>query len=153
MSSITYVVSLLGPSLAAATMSAMLWLPFWLGVFLLLLAVVMISLLPEDRPETGSVQRSPDGVSDPLLARSSTDYRSVDDDLVFAKRHELPLLQQVLRRMGIMRTFLGSSRRNLTLLLFSMVLTSLASADTKLLPQYISKRYHWKFASASVSRF
>ncbi|GKT47568.1 MFS efflux pump atnC [Colletotrichum spaethianum] len=35
----------------------------------------------------------------------------------------------------------------MTLLLISFVLTSLASSDTKLLVQYISKRYGWTFAS------
>src|SRR6478735_8557406 len=46
MSSVSYVVALLGPALASATMSLSLSLPFWLGISLLLLAVPTIQRLP-----------------------------------------------------------------------------------------------------------
>jgi hypothetical protein len=40
-------------------------------------------------------------------------------------------------------------RRNFQVLLISFFLTALASSDTKLLVQYISKRYSWSFAQVS----
>jgi hypothetical protein len=42
-------------------------------------------------------------------------------------------------------------RRNFQVLLCSFFLTALASSDTKLLVQYISKRYEWTFAEVSLS--
>jgi hypothetical protein len=41
-------------------------------------------------------------------------------------------------------------RRNFQVLLISFFLTALASSDTKLLVQYISKRYGWSFARVSL---
>jgi hypothetical protein len=45
-------------------------------------------------------------------------------------------------------TRLVIGRRNFQLMLASVLLTALASSDTRLLVQYISKRYEWKFAEA-----
>jgi len=42
-------------------------------------------------------------------------------------------------------------RRNFQVLLCSFFLTALASSDTKLLVQYISKRYEWTFAQVRVT--
>lgn len=57
-------------------------------------------------------------------------------------------MASISKRFMTMRTTLISHPRNFTLLLASFFLTSLASSDTKLLVQYISKRYQWTFASA-----
>jgi hypothetical protein len=43
---------------------------------------------------------------------------------------------------------LVTGRRHFQVLLVSFFLTALASSDTKLLVQYISKRYEWTFAQA-----
>ncbi|OTB00794.1 hypothetical protein M426DRAFT_26270 [Hypoxylon sp. CI-4A] len=58
------------------------------------------------------------------------------------------LLKPIIERFHTLYSIIRSHPRNLTLLLVSFFLTSLASSDTKLLAQYISKRYHWEFASA-----
>jgi hypothetical protein len=57
-------------------------------------------------------------------------------------------LHPVADRFRALQRILTSHPRNFTLLLFSFLLTSLACSDTKLLAQYISKRYNWTFASA-----
>ncbi|OHE95015.1 major facilitator superfamily transporter [Colletotrichum orchidophilum] len=133
MSSVSYVVNLLGPALASASMSLLLWLPFWIGIGLLLLGIPAVSLLEE----------SPDGHLDaddqarPLLSSPVLKAQDADSSL----------LRSILQRFGVLRSIVASHPRNMTLLLISFVLTSLASSDTKLLVQYISKRYHWTFAS------
>ncbi|KAG6360864.1 hypothetical protein INS49_011931 [Diaporthe citri] len=64
MSSITYVVNLLGPALASASMTLLLWLPFWIGITLLAIAIPTISMLPDHN--TAKDQR--DEQSQPLLS-------------------------------------------------------------------------------------
>ncbi|KAF4967047.1 hypothetical protein FSARC_5338 [Fusarium sarcochroum] len=137
MSSVSYVVALLGPALASSTMSLSLWLPFWLGILLLLLAVPTIHMLPSSKQLNGKdivdeEQREP-LLSSPLL-KAQDDQKS--------------LFHSVAERLETIKTIVVSHPRNFTLLLFSFALTSLASSDTKLLVQYISGRYHWAFASA-----
>ncbi|ETS75496.1 hypothetical protein PFICI_12440 [Pestalotiopsis fici W106-1] len=140
MSSISYVVALLGPALASASMSILLWLPFFVGITLLLLAVPTISLLP-DHPEgefTGLSHQAQDEQSRPLIS----------SPLLKAQDADTSAFTAISKRCETLRAMLASHTRNLLLLFISFFLTSLASSDTKLLPQYISKRYHWTFASA-----
>jgi hypothetical protein len=56
-------------------------------------------------------------------------------------------LQSITHALKKMRALL-TGRRNFQVLLVSFFLTALASSDTKLLVQYISKRYEWTFAQA-----
>lgn len=139
LSSVSYVVALLGPAMAATAMSVSLWLPFWLGIFLLCLAVPAIHLLPAgeihsaDRASPDEEQREPLLSSPRLKAQEARQFH---------------LLRSTAERLRTLRTIITSHPRNFTLLLLSFMLTSLASSDTKLLMQYISGRYHWTFASA-----
>lgn len=140
MSSISYVVALLGPALAAATMSISLWLPFSLGIVLLILAVPTISLVPDHAATNGSG-----------LSRAAVDEQSrplISSPLLKAQDLENSAMQAIFKRLQAIKSMLASHPRNLTLLFFSFFLTSLASSDTKLLAQYISKRYQWTFVSA-----
>ncbi|KAK1494924.1 major facilitator superfamily transporter [Colletotrichum abscissum] len=133
MGSVSYVVNLLGPALASASMSLLLWLPFWIGIALLLLAIPAISLLeesPDSHPDADDQAR-------PLLSSPVLKAQDADSSL----------LRSILQRFGVLKSIVAGHPRNMTLLLISFVLTSLASSDTKLLVQYISKRYHWTFAS------
>ncbi|KAK0382037.1 major facilitator superfamily transporter [Colletotrichum limetticola] len=133
MGSVSYVVNLLGPALASASMSLLLWLPFWIGIALLLLAIPTISLLeesPDSHPDADDQAR-------PLLSSPVLKAQDADSSL----------LRSILQRFGVLKSIVAGHPRNMTLLLISFVLTSLASSDTKLLVQYISKRYHWTFAS------
>lgn len=134
MSSISYVVNLLGPALASLSMTILLWLPFWIGVALLVAAVPVIRLLPDHAPSSAHV----DEQSQPLLSSPLLKAQDADDSL----------LHSVAERFRKIQTVLASHSRNFSLMLICFLLTSLASSDTKLLVQYISKRYHWTFASA-----
>ncbi|KAK1974549.1 major facilitator superfamily transporter [Colletotrichum cereale] len=139
MSSVSYVVNLLGPALASASMSLLLWLPFWIGVSMLVLAIPVISLMDDSSEiySRSSVFRSPDDQARPLLSSPVLKARDADTSL----------LRSIVQRFGVLRSIIASHPRNMTFLLISFVLTSLASSDTKLLVQYISKRYGWTFAS------
>lgn len=134
MSSITYVVNLLGPALASASMTLLLWLPFWIGITLLGFAIPIISMLPDQN--TAKDQR--DEQSQPLLS----------SPLLKAQDSRPTILRSVMNRFHALRVALASHPWNFSLLLACFFLASLASSDTKLLVQYISKRYQWTFASA-----
>ncbi|KAK7956575.1 MFS general substrate transporter [Apiospora aurea] len=141
MGSISYVVALGGPALAAASMTVLIWLPFWIGIALLLLAVPAVSLLP-DHLGKAEANRSNNATTleqaEPLIPSLALAVPLSQDSIVRA----------ILRRLGTLRSIIASHPRNLTLMFICFFLSSLASSDTKLLPQYISKRYHWSFASA-----
>ncbi|KAI8949164.1 hypothetical protein F4801DRAFT_421941 [Xylaria longipes] len=132
MTALTSVIGFLSPAIAAAAMTIRLSLPFWLGIIFLLMALPTIMLLPadDDVPDDTTEARRPLISSPTLKARSS----------------RAPLVASVVDRVHSLVAAVANFQ--LALLLLSMFLTSLASADTKLLAQYISKRYHWTFASA-----
>lgn len=134
MSSISYVVNLLGPALASGSMTVLLWLPFYIGIGLLAIAIPVISMLPDH----GASSSRRDEQAEPLLS----------SPLLKAQDSEHSALQSVVNRFRTLKTVLASHPRNFSLLLVCFLLASLASSDTKLLVQYISKRYHWTFASA-----
>jgi hypothetical protein len=138
MSSVSYVVALLGPALASSTMTLSLWLPFWLGTFLLSLAVPTIQMLPTQGNTNKGTDGDDESQHEPLLSSPR----------MKAQSHHEPLLQSVIDRLQTIKTIVVSHPKNFSLLLFSFMLTSLASSDTKLLVQYISARYKWTFASA-----
>ncbi|KAF5715954.1 hypothetical protein FMUND_6599 [Fusarium mundagurra] len=138
MSSVSYVVALLGPALASSTMSLSLWLPFWLGIFLLSLAIPAIQMLPKQGNTDIGTDGDDESQHEPLLSSPR----------IKAQSHHEPLLQSVIDRLQTIKTIIVSHPKNFSLLLFSFMLTSLASSDTKLLVQYISARYKWTFASA-----
>lgn len=104
----------------------------YIGVILLLASVFAIAALPSRKPSPSTSDDSQPLLSSPLL--KSQDHPS--------------LTSSISNRFATLRTTLASHPRNFTLLLASFFLTSLASSDTKLLVQYISKRYNWTFASA-----
>lgn len=133
MSSITYIVNLLGPALASASMTLLLWLPFWIGITLLGVAIPIISMLPDN-----STAKERDEQSQPLLS----------SPLLKAQDSRPTILHSVVNRFHSLRVALASHPWNFSLLLACFLLASLASSDTKLLVQYISKRYQWTFASA-----
>ncbi|KAL5117670.1 hypothetical protein ACEQ8H_004418 [Pleosporales sp. CAS-2024a] len=150
-SSTSYVVSFLGPSLAASTMSISLWLPFWINILLLSCAIPVISRLPSMR-RTAKLR---------CLASDESVYgtRAEEAESLLEEHDEFPnLLSNAFERhTSIWQTMLSAiktlqrlvaGRRNFQVLLVSFWLTALASSDTKLLVQYISKRYEWTFAQA-----
>lgn len=132
MTALTSVVGFLSPAIAAAVMSLQLSLPFWLGVVFLVLALPTVLLLrgDDDVPDDTAEARRP-LISSPTLKAQGARVSLIAS--VVDRVHSL---------VNAVRNF------HLALLLLSMLLTSLASADTKFLAQYISTRYHWTFASA-----
>ncbi|KAI0534216.1 major facilitator superfamily domain-containing protein [Xylaria digitata] len=133
MTALTSVIGFLSPAIAAAAMTIQLSLPFWLGTIFLVLALPTVLLLPVDDhvpDDTTEAQQRP-LISSPTLK---------------AQASRTSLIASVINRIHSLVSAVGNLQ--LALLLLSMFLTSLASADTKLLAQYISKRYHWTFASA-----
>ncbi|KAJ4992769.1 major facilitator superfamily transporter [Stagonosporopsis vannaccii] len=151
-SSTSYVVSFLGPTLASTAMSWNVWLPFWTNISLLTCAIPTIMLLPiKSKPTliTSSADLAEGSPSDdleeagPLLAGS--DGQTSHYANAFEKPHGfIQECTQATRKL----TSLIKGRRNFQVLLSSFFLTALASSDTKLLVQYISKRYEWTFAQA-----
>ena len=118
-------------------MALLLWLPLWIGIILIVLALPVARFLPQSA--LYHRKRSPndsdaDGSSTPLLF-STFSLRQTD------------LKSTITARLQTTLTILNSPTRNFLLLLALFFLASLASSDTKLLPLYISNRYHWRFAS------
>ncbi|KAF5025989.1 hypothetical protein F66182_1930 [Fusarium sp. NRRL 66182] len=81
MNSVSYAVALLGPALAASTLTVSLWLPFGLGVVLLLLALPAMHMLPS-QPRVNSERHGHDEelrqalTSSPLL-KAQDDQKSL----------------------------------------------------------------------------
>ncbi|RYP92933.1 hypothetical protein DL770_000983 [Monosporascus sp. CRB-9-2] len=144
MSSVSYVVNLLGPGVAALTMSIKLWLPPFLAICLLLLAIPTVLLLPSTNMIGNSTSFSTDHNDEqrqPLIPSPILKAQQ-------AQKAQSSVWRSIRDRFRALRFIVASHPRNLILLLASFLLTALASSDTKLLAQYISKRYHWTFASA-----
>ncbi|KAI1099446.1 major facilitator superfamily transporter [Jackrogersella minutella] len=132
---VSYVVTFVGPGLAGATMTFNLFLPLLISICLLLLAIPTISLLadPTHEPPTSEDEQRRPLISSPVLKAQDT---------------RTSVLKPIIERFRTLHSIVRSHPRNLSLLLVSFFLTALASSDTTLLAQYISKSYHWEFASA-----
>lgn len=132
-----------------------IYLPFYIGLFFLFLATIMIL----------KIHQSP--LSKSYFYHNSSDSESSEPSLVSLRPEPIPsplqfcystarvlcskistIIWAILDRLSVLRTIISSHPFNFSLLLLSFALTSLASSDTKLLPQYISARYNWSFVSA-----
>ncbi|KAL5447892.1 hypothetical protein PMIN07_001833 [Paraphaeosphaeria minitans] len=147
-SSTSYVVSFLGPTLASFTMSRNLWAPFCVTIVLLALAIPMIKLLPDNGlgPVRSIMAVEANETADevgPLLRQSE----DAPDHYSNAFDTRPSMLQRIISTVRKLVALING-RRNFQILLCSFFLTALASSDTKLLVQYISKRYDWTFAQA-----
>lgn len=142
--------SFLGPTLASFTMSTNLWLPFWINIVLLACAIPTITHLPGlASNQIKTIASAAHGVVDteesgPLLENQHDDP-SHHYSPAFEPQPSFPQsIAQAIRKLLQLMT----NRPNFQILLLSFFLTALASSDTKLLVQYISKRYEWTFAQA-----
>lgn len=115
-------------------MSTLLWLPLWIGIALLLLALPVISSFPSATRHHRSASSEEEGDATVPLIPTRTSQRF---DLRSSTTH----------RFRTILSLLTNPTRHLVLLLTVFFLASLASSDTKLLPLYISKRYGWRFSS------
>jgi hypothetical protein len=130
-------------------MSRNLYLPFWINMALLTCVIPTIRMLPETHDISMNSAASAESdeyateESGPLLeGRTSSPER-------YSTAFE-PQTGVVISVIGAIRKLirLTAGRRNFQTLLCSFFLTAQASSDTKLLVQYISKRYEWTFAEA-----
>lgn len=142
----------MGPTLASFSMSKNLWLPFWIYIALLTCAIPTISLLPRTQVATVAAIESAEVGSDraeevgPLLGRRDSSPHQFSN----AFETQPGISQSVINAIRKMIR-LVTGRRNFQVLLCSFFLTALASSDTKLLVQYISKRYQWTFAKVGLA--
>ncbi|AEO67916.1 uncharacterized protein THITE_2031644, partial [Thermothielavioides terrestris NRRL 8126] len=142
----------LGPALASASMSALLWLPLWIGIFLLLLAVPAVSALRlPSRPQHRNLHLDSDpeanDPSTPLIPPQNSPPRTSSSDSDSESNRTRPALAaRTTARLRALRRLLAAPSRNLALLLAVFFLAALASADTRLLPLYVSARYAWRLA-------
>jgi hypothetical protein len=123
-------------------MSRNLWLPFWINIALLACAVPTISSLPACQNAPIDTIASTEEAGPLLDDRDESPTRfsnAFDTDPGFFQA----VIQSVRKLVHLV-----TGRRHFQILLGSFFLTALASSDTKLLVQYISKRYEWTFAQA-----
>jgi hypothetical protein len=130
-------------------MSRNLWLPFWINIVLLACAVPATNMLPESQGSHVKTIASADRGSEAAeeAGRLLDDHDESPSRYSSAFNSHASIVQSMIQAIRrLIRLIVG--RRNFQVLLVSFFLTALASSDTKLLVQYISKRYEWTFAQA-----
>ncbi|KAL1646117.1 hypothetical protein SLS58_003537 [Diplodia intermedia] len=141
-SSVNYVISLFGPSLASLAMSRDIWLPFYLSIGFFVATLPTIYLLP-----TTVSQRSKTSPDDVGHSDGPEGESLLGSDPISAIRpnKRTRLSARLFAPVGtIARLVVG--RHNFQIhLIGGFFLPALASSNTHLLPQYTSKRYGWKF--------
>jgi hypothetical protein len=127
-------------------MSKNLWFPFWLNIALLACAVPAVNFLPGTPVRTIISVRSGSDIEE---AAGPLHQERSESPSRYASAFEThpSIFQSIVHAVQKIRR-LVTNRPNFQILLFSMFLTAVASSDTKLLVQYISKRYEWTFAQA-----
>jgi hypothetical protein len=144
-SSMGYITTLTAPALAAYTMGLNLWLPFGIGLSLLLIALPITMILPgKDSGMISYIQHSTSqNEQSPLLqtgaSRENNDSTPVQDRQQYYWRayfHVKDLLLSLVTRPKFL------------MLVGVFFLSSFASSNSPLLVQYISKRYGWTFSQA-----
>jgi hypothetical protein len=145
--SLAYVTTLAAPAVAAYTMSLNVWLPFWIGLSLLIIiAIPITSMLPgkPSTPQTSGFGLFFGDEQGPLLEQYQTPEH-------FPSRLQPQSWNSVYRRARSHVKEMTDSildRPRFQLLLGIFFLASFASSNSALLIQYISKRFHWTFAQA-----
>lgn len=150
MSSMSYVFALLGPFLASVMMSHNLYLPFYLGLALLVGALPTIRVLP--RPALPSnltaetiASNIEDDTEETPLTRAAISYppppKSPEASSSILQRIWLELreIAQLLTR-----------RANMKWLLVAELILGMASTSIGILVLYISNRYNKTFAEVSI---
>lgn len=146
----------MGPTLASITMGWSIWLPFSINLCLLACAIPIITLLPDTHKstiastETASIFRSAEGHAEEAGSLLADDDEHSPGHYASAFEKPQGFIQETVHAARrLVRLIRG--RRNFQILLCSFFLTALASSDTKLLVQYISKRYEWTFAQVGLT--
>jgi hypothetical protein len=130
-------------------MSTNLWLPFWINIVLLACAIPTITYLPGIASQsvktitTTEYEDAHAEESGSLLEGQHVNHSHYSTAFEAHPSFPQSIAQAVRKLLRLM-----TNRPNFQVLLLSFFLTALASSDTKLLVQYISKRYEWTFAQA-----
>ncbi|KAF2673543.1 hypothetical protein BT63DRAFT_159691 [Microthyrium microscopicum] len=141
MSSISYISSILGPTVAATTMAWSIWFPFVIGMSSLLVAMLIARSLPDQSHEFTDSEENTAASSqvEPLLGQNSGARDAPKEDVASFTARIISDLRKVMQAF---------KRPRFRLLLSVFFLASLASSNTPLLAQYISKRYGWTLSDA-----
>ena len=144
-------------------MTINLWLPFWIGVGVYLVALPMVMLLPDTRrhhtssagPHSLDVPFAP-GEGQSLLNSDEL----ADDDVLndhepsasskrpgFTTTLDKGLRQAEIELQDYLKLFRSS--RNVALCLLIFLVTSLSDNNLNVLLQYVSKRYGWTISQAA----
>jgi MFS family permease len=140
MSSLSYVTTLGMPALAAYTMSVNLWLPFWIGISLLVLALPIALSLPK---HVAVVTEDEIEETRPLLIRTTPS----GSESIISVHHPGSLYNRAVIHIKYTISHI-KSRPMFQLLIGIFFLASFASSNSPLFVQYISKRYRWTFSQA-----
>lgn len=145
-SSLSYVFSLFGPILASTTMSLNLWLPFYLGIGLLIGALPIIAFLPQPALHRTSANEATEDATEetPLVHESISQDEPAD-----TPRARPSITKRIfLELKDILYLVIG--RPNFQQLLVTVLILGIASSNIGVLVLYISKRYGRTFAEVSI---
>jgi hypothetical protein len=131
-------------------MSLNLWLPFHLGLGLLIGALPLIAFLPLPTPHSTSANEPTEGTAEdateetPLINESMSQDESTD-----SPRVRQSIVEGILSgSKDILHLVTG--RLSFQLLLLAMLILGMANSNTSILVLYISKRYSRTFAEVGV---
>lgn len=151
MTSISSVMSLLGPVLASATMSVNLWLPFYLGLGLLGCALPLIALLRSspshhDNDQHSVVDCNSHVTEETRLLEGDSQDHSPGVEQSTQSNTTSRILSEVKETL---RSFLRKT--SLHEILVVVLLVGLAKSSMDILILYLSKRYNKTFAQVCQS--
>ncbi len=125
------------------------WLPFYLGIGLLLMVLPLISLFPQTAVQAGIKHSDPDDEASersPLLGETRSSSVNTTKWSVLLKL----VLNEIFAELKALRDLIVG-RHNFQLLLGVFILSALASSSMAMLVRYISKRFQWTFAKVSTA--
>jgi MFS family permease len=140
LNSVSYVVPLISPLIAATAMQINMWLPSWISLIALSVALMITSLLPgsneleKQRAHSFHSILESDSALDPMSPSMYAGWSYINSATRTARSFVRSL-----------KTSLAVASHFRTLLLISFV-TSFANSSTSILLRYISKRYNKTFA-------
>lgn len=142
-------------------MQKSLWLPFWVGIGLILISLPLVLLLPQAHSDTGkgaaSLNPHTDNVSDsetsPLIPENEPGFSGPEEDELRRCPEPVEAKSDKGITKGILSDYVAlvARRRDFQLLLVAFCLSGLSSSAISLLLIYISKRLQWPFARVSCT--
>lgn len=136
-------------------MSRNQWLPFYLGISLLLGALPIVALIPQgiasgvggDSEIVNQANQANDQVPEEAPLLSEQTRRNPSRSAVKARTDILKNIR--LEMKALYNLIVG--RSNFQLLMGTVLIMGIANSSTSILVLYISKRYSWAFAKVSAA--